>query len=347
MSKSFADDFEFRLIEKLQMIRGYALSTMVYHMFELGVFEHLKQGPCSTKMIAHELKLDLPRLKSFVQFLVNEGIFKSDGDKVELTKEGETYETFEPWFTLFVGGYGQTFLEIGEKLRSGTGWAIRNTGKVGTASCGIARFDAIPLTKRLIAEISTPVSLVLDVGCGNAGYLIELCRQSPQLRAWGHEPDEDGYTAAIQAVDKARLSDRIRLSCSSAIDMLDCPYDSDPDVLITAFVLHELLAQKGVDGVKTFLNTITRRFPDIYLIIIEVDPKLESQSDLTDGLGLTYYNAYFLLHAFTNQRLAPPKFWESLFIECGLNIVSKQTTESAVDSTGIELGYLLKRGLSG
>jgi 2-ketoarginine methyltransferase len=61
------------------------------------------------------------------------------------------------------------------------------------------------------------------------------------------------------------------------------------------------------------------------------------------GLSLAYYNAYYLWHPFTNQRLETVAFWEELFAECQLKIVAREYTDPRVDSTGLEVGYLLRK----
>ncbi|WZB72469.1 hypothetical protein WJ968_14835 [Achromobacter xylosoxidans] len=61
------------------------------------------------------------------------------------------------------------------------------------------------------------------------------------------------------------------------------------------------------------------------------------------GLAKAYYNPYYLIHEFTEQRLMTDAWWQSLYEEAGLKIVNHDYPDEAVDSTRLEIGYLLKR----
>jgi 2-ketoarginine methyltransferase len=77
-------------------------------------------------------------------------------------------------------------------------------------------------------------------------------------------------------------------------------------------------------------------------VVIEVDGKLADIKHMGDGLGLAYYNPYSTLHPFTLQKLESPSFWEAVFHDAGLKILACLTTDTNVDSTGLEIGYLLR-----
>ena len=62
------------------------------------------------------------------------------------------------------------------------------------------------------------------------------------------------------------------------------------------------------------------------------------------GLAISYYNPYYLLHYFTGQKLIRSHEWEEIFSRVGLKCIKKLTTDTNIDSTGFEIGYLLKKG---
>jgi 2-ketoarginine methyltransferase len=109
------------------------------------------------------------------------------------------------------------------------------------------------------------------------------------------------------------------------------------------FVLHEILGQEGEAGLIKFLSQLTDRFPDICIIVIEVDNVIDNPRLMQHGLSLAYYNPYYLLHPFTNQRLESQAFWDNLFEKCQLKILAKEAIDPRVDSTGLEIGYLLQK----
>lgn len=105
---------------------------------------------------------------------------------------------------MLIGGYGHTFLQIGKKLKKNSGHADRDVSKVGVGSCGISRYDAIPLTRTLMAKIQGEYRQLFDFGCGNGLYLIELCKAIPEIEAWGIEPYEENCSEIINNDIKTR-----------------------------------------------------------------------------------------------------------------------------------------------
>ena len=65
------------------------------------------------------------------------------------------------------------------------------------------------------------------------------------------------------------------------------------------------------------------------------------------GLALAYYNPYFLLHSFTAQRLLPHAAWLEIFAEAGLQLLATEYASELVDSTRLEIGYLLRAAQGG
>jgi 2-ketoarginine methyltransferase len=341
------DRLEPRLIEALQPFRGFALASTLYHFFETGLFDALRERDRSTAELASAHDLDADRLAALLLFLKNEGVVEDRGGRFRLTARGRAFDEVRGWYTMLVGGYGGTFLQMGERLARGAPPATRDAARVGIGSCAISHHDAIPLTRSLMARVlpeSRPARL-LDLGCGNALYLVEFCKALPGIEAWGVEPSPDGYAAAARLVEQSGLASRIRLTQGDALDFLAGGLDPAwrPDFIVLGFVLHEVLGQSGEDAVLRMLRGIVDRLPEVHLVVIEVDHRADDPQAMRHGLALAYYNAYYLLHPFTQQRLETRAFWEALFARAGLDVLACETVDPDVDSTGLELGYLLRR----
>ena len=334
--------FEQRVTEAIQPIRFHVLAIGIYHLINEGIYDKLLESPQSLESLTLELNLDKAKSEGFFKYLANEDILTFSKEKIELTPKGLQINEARGHYIYMVGGYNPTYRQIGEKLRKGSGWATRDSRQVGVGTCQISYYDAIPMTKKLIAHMEQKSNFVLDIGCGSALYLVELCKLSPELKAWGMEKDYGGYQAAIQLVEKEGLSDRIKVSNTSALDSLQSPFEEEPNLAIVNYVLQEVLMQDGEEAVVEFLTGIVKRFPNIYIVVIEIDMQIENKDIMSHDFALASYNPYYLVHYFTEQKLQTKEYWENMFERCNLEIVAQDTTDVEVDSTGLEIGYLLR-----
>lgn len=328
------------LVTHLQPIRGFALASALYHLFNTGVAEALLAPQrASISSLAEQFDLHRARLEGLLLYLQAEGYLRLAGEWVQPTPKLSEARTAWPWYEMLIGGYAQTFLDLGEGLRASSGRLERNDAQVGSGSCKISHYDAIPLTKSLLHHLDAPPQKVVDLGCGNALYLEELGAQFPGLTAIGVEPNLQNHLRSSQAL--ATPGCRVRLYNMTAQDFADSAHERDADVLIIAFVLQEILGQDGRQGALNFLRKVISRFPDAHLVIIEVDRKADDVSAMQHPLALSYYNPYFLVHYFTDQVIESVDFWLALFDEAGLRLVARATPSPDVDSTDFEVGFLL------
>jgi 2-ketoarginine methyltransferase len=346
-ARAFVDPaFEQRLVEATRPIAAHYLAMALHHMFTSGIFDRLVAGapvPIPVASLARDLGMDEHRLRGLLLFLANEGILTVDDDEVALTAKGRGYGEFRAWYTMMIGGYAATIQGIGAALPAGSPHCSRDGRFVGPGSCEVSRYDGIPIVRTLLADAGVTSREVLDLGCGNGLYLVELCREIPGVNAWGTEPDEGGYEEAVALVQHTGMADRIRLRHDSALGFLaDPPADCHPDLIVFGFVLHEILAQDGEAAVVDLLRGVVERFPRINVVVIEVADRITDPAVMRHGVARNFWNPYYLIHYFTPQRLESQVFWEGMFAAAGLQVARLITTDPAVDSTGLELGYLLR-----
>ncbi|NOK38483.1 methyltransferase domain-containing protein [Corallococcus exercitus] len=336
---------EDRIIDAIQPIRAHALAVGIHHLFDTGLYASLEKADGATAaQLATAHGFDATRLAAFLKYLRNEGILRQDADLFRLTAKGRELHAFRGWYTMFIGGYAGTFMQLGEALKTGAAPATRDGRKVGIGANEISTTDTIPLASAMARRHLGTVRHVLDLGCGSGQYLVELCKAFPEARGWGVEPSRGGCDAAADNLRRHGLQDRVQLTCAPAQEFVKTPVSSFPaDFGVVAFVLQEILGQGGDAAVEQFLRDTFERFPDLHLLALEVDYRLDDPALMHHGLGLAFYNPYYLLHPFTAQRLEPLAFWESLFTRCGLELVVKEPIDRRVDSTGLVVGFLLRR----
>ena len=332
---------ESTLVTALEPFRGFVLSTAIFALQKSGLEQELASG-ASFDELASNGPRDRERLTALLDYLRAADLVTLDSGTFRLTELAQTYREAGAWYEMMVGGYGVTFLSLADHLGAGSPGAPRVGGYVGSGSCGISVHDSVPLLRRLLAASGRDYRRLIDLGCGSGVYLTELCAQFPQLQAVGIEPDADAVQAARLWVSGQPGSDRVRVEQAGALEWVERATEP-PDLAILAFVIHEVLGQEGETGVRKLLTGLFDAAPDLDLVVIDIDLRSSDQSAMTHPLARNYYNAYFLLHPFTRQRLMPRLWWEELYADCGLKVVDSGTTDPSMDSTGFEIGWLLRR----
>jgi 2-ketoarginine methyltransferase len=331
------------LIENTQPIRQFFLAQAIYHALELGVFGELgaEPGQEATKL-ACALGLDAERLTGLLCFLQNEG-YVVDEAGWRLTVKGSELPVFTAWYKMLVGGYAPTMLQLSDALRSGAPWATRDTKQVGIGSCGIGRYDAVPLVQRLL-DGASDITTVVDLGCGDAGFLIDIMETEPTIRGIGVEPHLASIEAAELLRTKHKISDRLDLYHGPAADVgkLNFPDQGRGVCFMTAFVLQEMLEQDGEVAVEELLRSVFKTYPEARWIVVEMDRQADAPI-MGHGLALAFYNPYFLIHTVTEQRLESRQWWTALFDRVGLVIQKLAHPDERADTAGIQFGVLLKR----
>jgi 2-ketoarginine methyltransferase len=283
------------------------------------------------------------RLRGFLQYLANEGYLTLVDDQVSLTPAGTEVADIAPWYHLLVGGYAQTFQQISVCLKQDGPYATRNATSVGLGSCGISQHDALPMTRRLLGHIPERFRTVVDLGCGDGSYLVDLCCSLPGIRGIGIDSEPASVRAATQAATHSGVDDRVRISVGSASAPPDLSNEQGPLCFVTAFVLQELLEQTGRQTIIDLLTSTFTLYPDAHWVVIEVDHRPNDPAVMSHELGRAYYNPYYLLHQLTEQRLETVAFWRDLYREAGLQVDAMEYPDPSYDSLRLKVGFLLSR----
>lgn len=335
-------DYTDELSECLEYTSRFTASIAIFFMLDLGIIQFLKgRKEASLYEIADSCKLEIDKLYEFLLYASNEGILENKNKKFLLTDLGRKIYKSRGWFEMLVGGYGETYFQIGDCLTGKKKYASRNTKYVSKGSCNISRYDAIPLTRELMSLEDSEENLILDLGCGNGLYLSLFCEEIANINAIGVEPSTDSYNDAVKEIEKKGMQNRVTLFNSGAIDFFKNYEGRSPDFILFAFVLHEILEQSGFDELTNLLVRIKETFPKSKLIIIEVDQKISEKEIMKNGIEKLYYNPYYLIHTITEQRLEALPFWRKLFTDVGYEITNELTVDEKLDASRLEVGFLL------
>lgn len=340
-----ASDFERRLIANTQPIRYFFVAQALYHALDQGVFDAIGEQPgMDADTLATRLGMDAERLLGLLHFLQNEGYLVDDGGW-SLTAKGSDLPTFAPWYEMLVGGYAPTMQQLGDALKPGAPWASRDATRVGSGSCRIGAYDTLPIVMRLLESLGDEPATLVDLGCGDAGFLIDILIRRPELRGIGMDPNPGSIERAAKHRAERGVENRLELSLGDAADVvkLKLPDDGSRTYFMTAFVLQEMLEQDGEAAVENLLRTTFDTYPEARWLVAEMDHRPAAPVMGTHGLALAFYNPYFLIHTFTEQRLKTREEWFELTERIGLTCVTTAETDDRVDSTGIQFGFVLAR----
>jgi 2-ketoarginine methyltransferase len=322
----------------LEDLCGFSTSMVLMCALQTGILDSL-QTPLSLFDLSKVTGFDGDMLSALLKFLNHSGhIQLDDSNLYSLTSAGQSVLSVRGWIELIVGGYGPVLLNLETLMERRCDLGQRNMAMIAAGSANIAYFDSIPLTLDLIRRSCSRICKLVDLGCGNAKYLLTYVDSLPGIQVEGCEPSEEGFVLAIQQLRDAGREQAIKILRSSAQEY---PLSYDVDIVVLAFVLHEICGSSGESAVVSFLQSIRDRSKNATLIIIEVDADLRDVH-MRNPIGRGYYNAYHMLHPFTGQKLLTRKQWEGIFSSAGYDIVAEGTTTPEVDPSGLELGYALK-----
>lgn len=341
------DDFERRLIHNTQPVRYFFLAQALHHAMHEGLFAALGKEPgLSAEALAEQLELDPYRVGGLLRYLRNEGYTVLD-DGWSLSSRGVEVQTFAPWYEMLVGGYAPSMDQLGDVLRDGSSYASRNTTKVGEGSCGIGAYDALPLVEKLLAQVEVDggPEKIVDLGCGDGSFLMDLLVVKPGLRGLGVEPNAGSITLGERRRSDLGLDGRMELVQGAAQDAtrLGLPDGGRGICFMTAFVLQEVLQQEGQEVVERLLADTFEAYPEARWLVVEMDHKPLAPVMGSHGLALAFYNPYFLIHTVTEQRLETREWWDALFERLGLTVEAVAEPDPRADSTGLQFGVVLSK----
>jgi 2-ketoarginine methyltransferase len=211
-------------------------------------------------------------------------------------------------------------------------------------STGLGVTDTLPLAMELLDAGAASCDTLVDLGCGDGRFTIEILKRRGELRGIGVDPTPASVERAMRLRDEAGLGDRLEFVTATAADVpkLDLPDNGSGIAFLTAFVLQEMLEQDGAESVEDLLRATFDAFPAAVWVVVEMDYQPDAPLLGAHGLAQAFYNPYFLIHNITEQRLKPRQWWISLFDRAGLQATAA-TTDPRVDSTGLEIGFLLSK----
>jgi len=362
----------------LPLIRGYAATTCFWTLLNVGFWDDMMTAETGAgdgrAAPAHESGAgDGPAhngvelsayckqkgfephvLASVLSYL--DGIRLVDFDErsgaVRLTKKSRELLAEPRGLFELLYAYEPVFIELEPMLRGLKKYGAdvqRRTRWVGIGSGRLCRQLPYPVMMDMVRRHGR--RRVLDLGCGDGAFLMELARSEPAITGVGIDIDAPVVQLANEQIETQGLAGRLKAVVG---DMFDLPGkiaepqasiaprgDSPPfsreteprsgvgeraaadladvDCLTACDTFHEYL-WAGDDRVIALLAGLKAAFPNALLVVGEFC----KQSHESLRRRPTAFLEHHLFHQLTNQRIESADRWLEIFHRAGLNILEEK-----------------------
>jgi 2-ketoarginine methyltransferase len=259
---------------------------------------------------------DAALLEAALRYLARRGLVEETGGVFELTGFGRVVCEDKGYLVWLGGGYSEPLRHLANFLRGEMQYGVDRTRDGRWVAAGAAllgRQDVVPEALELLAEAS--FARVLDLGCGNARFLISVCDRF-DADGVGVDLSPGACDAAAEAIDAANMGERVEVVLGDATDLDSIPHLGQTELVIAFFLLHEISSQSR-DTLITYLSDLASRLPaGASLLTAEVEPAGE-------GSGTQPFTPEFdFVHAMMKQSLLPEQEWRSAFAESGFEVTN-------------------------
>ena len=310
------------------LINGHVTTRVIQTLLNVGFFDAIQQnGSVSPRKFAAANDLDVEILSSLCDSLYASALLDKDGEGYRLTPTGDLIvNTGRGWFN-GIYGYEDLYRQLESMLRKEKHYGRdvhRMTDFVARGSGEIESALYFPLAIDIIEK--KQYAHVLDLGCGDGTFLRHACQALPSIAGYGVDMAVDAIGDASRLTKNAKLSDRLQFLARD-VTKIDAMPDElrKVDVATTFFLLHEIL-YNGPEAVVVFLKAFRRLFPNVPLIVFEVDrPSPSLMRKRHDGMSIPY----FLHHDLSHQKPVARHEWHPLFEAAGFAHIEERNLSYA------------------
>jgi ubiquinone/menaquinone biosynthesis C-methylase UbiE len=304
-------------------LQGFVASHVIFTLFNVGFFDECKKKNVNIKLFCKKNGLDERILCSLCDYLYSLKILKRKGHIYSLDSKGRMIADmsrgfFDVWYAYHPVLYNLESIVKRKKLYGRD--VVRREEYVAKGSGEIGRLLVFPLVAKIIQRYR--FQKVLDLGCGNAEFLISLCKSNPNLLGYGIDISREVVVCAKSRIKKENLNSRIKIYKGDVFEIDKIANKLDIDVLTSFFMLHEFLF-KGKKKIIKFFEKC-KKFKGKYLIVCEYSKRPDQELRKKPTLNIEYQ----MIHTSTSQGLISREEWKKLFEEVGFTIVEEKYFDS-------------------
>lgn len=289
-----------------ELFEGFALTSVLASLERAGLLARLEGGGVPADPSEGRDGLPLATLRYLAQ---REMVEEVDGT-FTLSERGREVCRDKGYLVWLQGGYGHVLAALGDFSTGAQRYGsdvIRDGRWVADGSALIGRDDVSPHATAVLETID--FSHVVDLGCGNARFLIAAANRFG-VSGVGVDLAPEACEDAEHAIAAADLSDRVTVRCGDAGDLDAIPELADADLAVAFFLLHEIF-EHGRDALMDYLKKLGGIMPKgAHMLVAEVQPASGAPDE-------RWRPEFTLLHAIMRQQLLTADGWHDAFVEAG------------------------------
>jgi cyclopropane fatty-acyl-phospholipid synthase-like methyltransferase len=309
----------------------FSLCQTIFGAHQAGMwtpFEENLDYELDPESFAERAGKDARLVRGTAEYLARRQIFEVVGGagktRFRLAPMGRTMvgDEWLPYFVFYIGGYGQVLGQSGAMMNHEVAYGkdLKRSGHyvaLGSELMGRTRHARSYEAVFARANVQKP-DLVLDLGCGSAGFLIQLVQKSNAKAGIGIDLSGPACELGRKNIAAAGLADRVRVFEGDARKLLstDPQLRGQVDLITAMFLIHEFFGE-GFDAAATKLRDLTAALkPGTGRLII-----MDKHTDILEQGGApAYFTEFKLVHDFTDQVLCTKQQWHEVLGQAGLEI---------------------------
>lgn len=297
------------------LFEGFASTSVLAALEMAGILPLVEDGGIDEETIADRDPVEADLLTASLRYLGDRGLVRYAEGVHSLTDLGVEVCRDKGYLVWLVGGYGEPLRRLDAFLGLGMKYGrefVRDGRWVADGAAMLGRKDVVPHAMDLLGKAE--FTNVLDLGCGNARFLLALADRFGSA-GLGVDISPEACAVAEKAVAAAGLTGKVRIARGDAGDLKSIPDLEQIDLVVTFFLLHEILAS-GRDRLVGYLSELAGRLPaGAHLLIAEVEPPVRPAGPQRFTPEFTY------VHALMRQILLSEPDWHDVLAESGFEVL--------------------------
>ena len=303
------------------LIRGYFATPTLIALLNVGFFDALAgEREVDIKAFAKEQGLEPAVLQALCDYLYAMQVLDRNGRGYKLARNGRLLVDMVSGSLYSAGAYAPVFCNLedmlrgtkryGEDVRRDPALAARGSGDAG-------KLFMFPMVSDLLHKRG--ITGVLDLGCGDAAFLIGLCKANPAITAYGIDISPEAIEDGKRNAATAGLQDRIHLYAEDMFKLQSIAGELDGVGAATSFfVMHEFLAC-GDERILDFFKSYREALPGVPLIVCESARHTPEQLRKRPGPLMDFQ----LVHDLSGQRPVSREEWRAIFGKAGFTSIGE------------------------